>query len=202
MYYHKDGSSYEGQWERDEKNNSGTMVFSNGDRYTGQMLDGERSGQGRYEYENGDAYEGKLSLRRRSFTGLLAFVLCAAVDRWPLACAWGQCLQLPGHPPLTHRRMEAGQKARQGHFGHGERGQIRRRMVTERAFPPACTFLGPSSPRVHSACICMAGSLRTTVLLIHSNSLARRMNGKKHGVGQYLFANGDIYEGYFQNGYR
>lgn len=54
----KNGTYYEGEWEKGEKHGRGVYQFPQGERYEGEFVRNRREGQGTYLWKNGDVYTG------------------------------------------------------------------------------------------------------------------------------------------------
>ncbi|OMJ77103.1 hypothetical protein SteCoe_23375 [Stentor coeruleus] len=54
----KDGSLYEGYWEKDKPNGRGRLIHSNGDVYQGEWINDKAHGYGIYIHTDGAKYEG------------------------------------------------------------------------------------------------------------------------------------------------
>ncbi|MGF0008566.1 MORN repeat-containing protein [Eubacteriales bacterium SGI.150] len=68
-----DGTSYNGDCDRDGLCGNGTMVFNNGDQYQGDYNANRRSGFGVYQWSNGDQYDGEWSADQMTGTGTYTF---------------------------------------------------------------------------------------------------------------------------------
>ena len=57
-YLWYDGSSYKGDFLKDERHGLGSFTWANGEKYVGEYLEGERTGEGSYFWPDGSSYEG------------------------------------------------------------------------------------------------------------------------------------------------
>lgn len=53
-----DGTTYEGEFQYDEKSGKGTIIYADGGVYTGKFCENKKNGRGKYISPNGDIYEG------------------------------------------------------------------------------------------------------------------------------------------------
>jgi hypothetical protein len=48
-----DGYYYEGEWERNQQEGSGTSLYQNKDKYQGYFKEGKKNGRGTYTFSDG-----------------------------------------------------------------------------------------------------------------------------------------------------
>jgi len=53
--------SYEGEWENDQQNGFGTLIWNNGNKYVGDFKNNKRHGRGVMQLSNGTAYDGEFA---------------------------------------------------------------------------------------------------------------------------------------------
>lgn len=69
--YYSKGNVYEGDFLEGKKQGMGTMTFVNGDKYVGQWEYDDMSGQGNYTWATGDSYSGRFERDERVGKGTL-----------------------------------------------------------------------------------------------------------------------------------
>lgn len=70
---YRDGSVYEGDWQRSQRSGEGTMTYANKDMYVGSWAEDERNGEGTMNYANGDIYKGDWADDVRSGSGTMNY---------------------------------------------------------------------------------------------------------------------------------
>ena len=73
LYEFRDGSVYNGWFDKDDRWGPGIMIFTNNDKYEGNWLGSLKNGFGKYYYNNGEIYEGQVF---DFSTNLLILIIC------------------------------------------------------------------------------------------------------------------------------
>lgn len=196
---YKNGDIYDGEWENDKFSRKGKMSYFNGDSYTGFWNQGLREGEGSMTYVMPHGSKGEQGSDSNVFTGTFrngerkdGDGLMTYGDGSKYTGQWiGEQRSGRGYyvdTAANNRNVYVGEWENDMKHGFGELQYVKDEMkftgefqFDQRFFKGLTTF-EPGTPEQES----YDGEYDT--------------NEKAFGFGKYTLKNGDVFEGYFENG--
>lgn len=179
ILYFSDGNKYIGHWENQYRQGEGRMIFANGDEYFGNFERSKFEGYGEMIYASGNIYEGQWSNNKPHGNGTFTF---ANGDRYEGALLEGQ---FQGEGIMFYAD---GTKYKGGWYKNEKHGK------GYLSFPDGDLIRGEWSEDQYLADWSKFAFNGDTSLLVDCNT-----NYCAEGNGKYVFPDGTLYVGAFQN---
>ncbi len=192
-----DGSVYQGDFRADSQTGQGTLSSAQGDSYTGSFQDGEYHGPGELTYENGDIFRGTFVYGSREGAGSLY----SARDKSELTGTWEQDelrgagqvrnMQIESlNTILSHSNNAVLSKATMSATGRQNvAAQISTESIGSRTAISKGLYSGPVIDGLPS------GETGVCVYADGSEYNGAWRNGRRNGLGTYIFPNLDEFRG-------
>jgi|GEM_PF-5022264 len=84
-FTYEDGTTYIGEWKKDQRSGQGTYTYPNGEKYVGEFKDDKANGQGTLTFSSGTKYVGEFKDDKANGQGTLNIFqwreICRGVKR-------------------------------------------------------------------------------------------------------------------------
>jgi hypothetical protein len=175
-YKYKNGGTFTGEWLKGKPNGKGKIVYNNGDKYEGDWVDGNPNGKGIRFFSNGDKYEGE----------------------WVNGNAHGNGILIYKNGDKYDGEFNNNQLSGKGSFIFSDGDSYVGNFLNGKKHGKGTFNIGGN---IYSGDYIDDRLKKGTYIDKNGDKYEGEfLNGKPHGIGIYIFSNGKINKGLFENG--